>query len=138
MTRRPKVDHRHRILEIFTKIYEENNLPENDYKIFAENLMGVPALNRRFTGSGPEGDHRLRILALFTTIYKKNKLPRHHYEIFVQELMGVAGDRSKRGESPRKSIHTKAHKRAPLIPGGVKVPESDSDEEPDVIDLTEA
>ena len=129
MTRRPKVDHRHRILEIFTKIYEENNLPENDYKIFAENLMGVPALNRRFTGSGPEGDHRLRILTLFTTIYKKNKLPRHHYEIFVRALMGVAGDRSKRGESPRKSIHTKAHKRAPLIPGGV---------ESDVIDLTEA
>ena len=129
MTRRPKVDHRHRILEIFTKIYEENNLPENDYKIFAENLLRVPALNRRFTGSGPEGDHRLRILTLFTTIYKKNKLPRHHYEIFVRALMGVAGDRSKRGESPRKSIHTKAHKRAPLIPGGV---------EPDVIDLTEA
>ena len=138
MIRRPKVDHRHRILEIFTKIYEENNLPENDYKIFAENLMGVPALNRRFTGSGPEGDHRLRILALFTTIYKKNKLPRHHYEIFVRALMGVAGDRSKRGESPRKSLGAKACKRAPLIPGGVKVPESDSDEEPDVIDLTEA
>ena len=129
MTRRPKVDHRHRILEIFTKIYEENNFPENDYKIFAENLLRVPALNRRFTGSGPEGDHRLRILTLFTTIYKKNKLPRHHYEIFVRALMGVAGDRSKRGESPRKSIHAKTHKRAPLIPGGV---------EPDVIDLTEA
>ena len=108
------------------------------YKIFAENLLRVPALNRRFTGTGPEGDHRLRILTLFTTIYKKNKLPGYHYEIFVQELMGVARDRSKRGESPMKSLGAKAHKRAPLIPGGVKVPESDSDEEPDVIDLTEA
>ena len=39
------MDHRHRILEFFEKIYEKNNLPENDYKIFAEELMGVPALN---------------------------------------------------------------------------------------------
>ena len=44
------MDHRHRILEVFTKIYEKNDLPENDYKIFAEELMGVPALN--FPGLG--------------------------------------------------------------------------------------
>ena len=39
------MDHRHRILEVFTKIYEKNDLPENDYKIFAEELMGLPPLN---------------------------------------------------------------------------------------------
>ena len=39
------MDHRHRILEVFEKIYEKNNLPENDYKIFAEELMGLPPLN---------------------------------------------------------------------------------------------
>ena len=48
------MDHRHRILEVFTKIYEKNDLPENDYKIFAEKLMRVPALNRRFAGTGPD------------------------------------------------------------------------------------
>ena len=125
MTRRPKGDHRHRILEVFTKIYEKNDLPENDYKIFAEKLMRVPALNRRFTGTGPEGNHRLRILKLFTTIYKKNNLSGNHYDIFVRELMGVARDRSKRGESPMKSLDAKV----PIIPGGV---------DSDVIDLTEA
>ena len=129
MTRRPKDDHRHHILEIFMKIYERNNLPENDYKIFAENLMRVPALNRRFTGTRPEGYRCLRILTLFTTIYKKNNLPGNHYEIFVQDLMGFARDRSKRGGSPMKSLDAKVHKNAPI---GVKVPESD------VIDLTEA
>ena len=123
MTRRPKGDHRHRILEVFTKIYEKNDLPENDYKIFAEKLMRVPALNRRFAGTGPEGNHRLRILALFTTIYKKNNLSGNHYDIFVRELMGVARDRSKRGESPMKSLDAKV----PIIPGGV---------DSDVIDLT--
>ena len=41
----PKGDHRHRILEVFEIIYKRNNFPENDYKIFAEKLMGVPALH---------------------------------------------------------------------------------------------
>ena len=123
--RRLHMDHRHRILEVFTKIYEKNDLPENDYKIFAEKLMRVPALNRRFAGTGPEGNHRLRILALFTTIYKKNNLSGNHYDIFVRELMGVARDRSKRGESPMKSLDAKV----PIIPGGV---------DSDVIDLTDA
>ena len=125
MTRRPKGDHRHRILEVFTKIYEKNDLPENDYKIFAEKLMRVPALNRRFAGTGPEGNYRLRILEVFTTIYKKNNLSGNQYDIFVRELMGVARDRSKRGESPMKSLDA----RAPIIPGGV---------DSDVIDLTDA
>ena len=117
------MDHRHRILEVFTKIYEKNDLPENDYKIFAEKLMRVPALNRRFAGTGPEGNYRLRILKLFTTIYKKNNLSGNHYDIFVRELMGVARDRSKRGESPMKALDAKV----PIIPGGV---------DSDVIDLT--
>ena len=49
--KRPEGDHRHRILEVFDKIYEKNNLPENDYKIFVEELMRVPALNfRKYCG----------------------------------------------------------------------------------------
>ena len=132
MTRRPKGDHRHRILEVFTKIYEKNDLPENDYKIFAEKLMRVPALNRRFAGTGPEGNHRLRILALFTTIYKKNNLAGNQYDLFVRELMGVPAlnfpGLGYRAWSRYRAA--KAFKKGPIVPGGVLVPEpTDSDEE---------
>ena len=52
--RGPEGYYRRRILEVFQRIYEKNDLPENDYKIFAEKLMRVPALNRRFAGTGPD------------------------------------------------------------------------------------
>lgn len=151
--RRLHVDHRHRILEVFTKIYEKNDLPENDYKIFAEKLMRVPALNRRFAGTGPEGNHRLRILALFTTIYKKNNLAGNQYDIFVRELMGVPALNFPYHRAWSRYRAAKAFKKGPIVPGGVLVvPEpTDSDEEseprsispesreagnPHVIDLT--
>ena len=126
--RGPEGYYRRRILEVFQRIYEKNDLPENDYKIFVQELIPRVTWSKR-----PEGDHRHRILEVFTKIYEKNDLPENDYKIFAEELMGVPAlnfpGLGYRAWSRYRAA--KAFKKGPIVPGGVLVvPEpTDSDEE---------
>ena len=111
--------YRRRIFDVFQRIYEKNDIPENDYKIFEQEIY--PELT--WWSKRPEGDHRHRILEVFTKIYEKNDLPENDYKIFAEKLMGVPalnfpglGDRAW-----RRFCAVKAFKKRPIVPGGVLV-----------------
>ena len=124
--RGPEGYYRRRILEVFQRIYEKNDLPENDYKIFVQELIPRVTWSKR-----PEGDHRHRILEVFTKIYEKNDLPENDYKIFAEELMGVPALNLSNHRAWSRYRAAKAFKKGPIVPGGVLVvPEpTDSDEE---------
>ena len=83
--REPEGSYRRRIFDVFQRIYEKNDIPENDYKIVVNEIFPVELT----WSKRPEGDHRHRILEVFTKIYEKNDLPENDYKIFAEKLMGV-------------------------------------------------